>query len=187
MIGCYDFCGHYEWTFGWLEELGGQDLVRAYWLEAISCDAQIHAEAEIVPHGIEGMKRYWEHTLAEEAAEHVMTATDKVYRIDMRQCPSKGFLIRNGLQQYRDYCDHCMGWIGPMMQKAGFVVDHEHNHRGQCWWEMRQKSDPMPPSIAGTLSGENDVRLLPGWKSDVADTIDHYERATDPDDKTTVS
>ncbi|MBL9132874.1 MAG: hypothetical protein JNG86_16825, partial [Verrucomicrobiaceae bacterium] len=55
MIGCYDFCGHYEWTFGWMEELGGHELVRAYWLEAISQDAQIHAEAEIVPHGIEGM------------------------------------------------------------------------------------------------------------------------------------
>ena len=23
MIGCYDFCGHYEWTFGWLERVGG--------------------------------------------------------------------------------------------------------------------------------------------------------------------
>ena len=20
MIGCYDFCGHYEWTFAWLDE-----------------------------------------------------------------------------------------------------------------------------------------------------------------------
>ena len=20
MIGAYDFCGHYEWTFGWLEK-----------------------------------------------------------------------------------------------------------------------------------------------------------------------
>ena len=22
MIGCYDFCAHYEWTFAWLEKEG---------------------------------------------------------------------------------------------------------------------------------------------------------------------
>ena len=24
MIGVYDFCGHYEWTFAWLEREGGE-------------------------------------------------------------------------------------------------------------------------------------------------------------------
>lgn len=181
MIGCYDFCGHYEWTFGWLEQQGGHDLVRAYWDEAISIDSQRHAAELIIGQGIVGMKKYWHHTLEEEAADHVMTATDEVYRIDMHQCPSKGFLIRNGLDQYRDYCDHCMGWIGPMMKKAGFVIDHEHNHCGQCWWEMRRAEDASPASDPGELSGKNDVRLLPTWKSE---HTDHYERATDPDDKT---
>lgn len=183
MIGCYDFCGHYEWTFGWLEDLGGHELVREYWLEAISRDSQQHADALIVEFGIEGMRRYWVHTLEEEAADHVMTMRDDVYRIDMHQCPSKGFLIRNGLEQYRDYCDHCMGWIGPLMQKAGFVVDHEHNHCGQCWWEMRRKEDPTPASTPGTLSGDHDIRLHANWKSP---NTDHYDRATDPDDKTTL-
>ena len=57
------------------------------------------------------------------------------------------FLLRNGLEQYRDYCDHCMGWIGPVMKGAGFVVDHEHNHCGQCWWEFRRASDPSEPTL----------------------------------------
>ena len=43
MIGCYDFCGHYEWTFGWLEREGGHALVRDYWNEAINHDSQRHA------------------------------------------------------------------------------------------------------------------------------------------------
>lgn len=30
MIGCYDFCAHYEWTFAWLERAGGHALVRDY-------------------------------------------------------------------------------------------------------------------------------------------------------------
>lgn len=183
MIGCYDFCGHYEWTFAWLEEQGGHDLVRAYWTEAISQDSQRHARALISGKGFEGMKEYWAHTLEEEAAGYVNTVTEDVFRIDMHECPSKGFLIRNGLVQYRDYCDHCMGWIGPVMQEAGFVVDHEHNHHGQCWWEMRRVDDTSPPSAPAGLSGESDVRLRPDWKH--PDPLDVYSRATDSDDKST--
>lgn len=183
MLGCYDFCGHYEWTFEWLRQQGGEPLVRAYWEEAIRGDSQTHAEELIVPNGIAGMKEYWGHTLDHEVAGYAMTATDKVFRIDMHECPSKGFLIRNGLTQYRDYCDHCIGWIGPLMRDAGFVIDHEHNHCGQCWWEMRRADDPTPPSETSALSGEHDVRLRAGWKT--TEAMDVYQRATDPDDKTT--
>ncbi len=183
MIGCYDFCGHYEWTFEWLRQLGGHALVRAYWDEAIHQDAQIHASQLIGEKGIDGMKEYWGPTLANEGAVYERTVTDDTFRIDMHQCPSKGFLIRNGLNQYNDYCDHCMGWIGPMMQQAGFVIDHEHNHCGQCWWEMRRKDDLSSPSSPGALGGAGDVRLRPDWKSP---HTDHYARATDPDDKTSL-
>ena len=31
MIGVYDFCGHYDWTFAWLHAQGGERLVRQYW------------------------------------------------------------------------------------------------------------------------------------------------------------
>jgi hypothetical protein len=181
MMGAYDFCGHYEWTFGWLEKEGGHDLVREYWRDAIGRDSQRHAEALIVGQGIEGMKEYWQHTLEEEVADHVTTVTESVFRIDMHQCPSKGFLIRNQLDQYRDYCDHCMGWIGPLMKRAGFVIDHEHNHCGQCWWEMRAYSDKAKTGAVGEISGAADVRLMPKWKSPHTHS---YERANDPDEKT---
>ncbi|HPA17627.1 MAG TPA: hypothetical protein PLU30_07750 [Verrucomicrobiae bacterium] len=182
MLGCYDFCGHYEWTFAWLHREGGHDLVRAYWDEAIHGDSQRHAAELISEGGIEGMARYWGHTLADEAAGHHTTVTDRVFRVDMHQCPSKGFLLRNGLEQYPDYCDHCMGWIGPMLRASGWTVDHEHNHHGQCWWEIRRMDDRTAPGPAGGLSGEHDVRLLPTWNPKGA-TIDAYERANDPDDK----
>lgn len=182
MIGVYDFCGHYEWTFEWLREQGGDDLLRAYWDEAIYQDAQQHATALITAKGFEGMKEYWGHTLAEEGGQWVTTPAENVFRIDMRDCPSKGFLIRNGLQQNADYCDHCIGWIGPLMKQAGFVIDHEHNHCGQCWWEIRRREDQRPASAAGELSGAADVRSMPDWNKP-GTSIDAYERATDPDDK----
>ena len=102
MLGCYDFCGHYEWTFAWLERTGGQELLRAYWLEAISKDSQLHARELIIGGGFEGMKKYWGHTLAEEAAGYTFSFTDSIFRCDMHECPSKGFLIRNNLNQHSD-------------------------------------------------------------------------------------
>jgi len=181
VLGCYDFCGHYEWTFAWLDKQGGHALVREYWDKAIRQDSQRHASDLIIPGGIDGMKKYWGHTLDHEAAGYTLTATDHVLRIDMHQCPSKGFLLRNHLAQHPDYCDHCMGWIGPLMKKAGFVIDHEHNHCGQCWWEMRRREDATPPSDPGALSEQNDVRLSPEWSA--SNSTDVYSRATDCDDK----
>lgn len=184
MMGCYDFCGHYEWTFGWLEREGGHSLVREYWNEAINHDSQRHAREMILREGFAGMARYWGHTLAEESPEHGFSITQQpdVFRIDMHACPSKGFLRRNGLQNYADYCDHCMGWVGPMMRDAGFVIDHEHNHCGQCWWEIRRAGSISGHSVPGEVSGAKDVRLSTTWNPP-GTSVDRYDKATDPDAK----
>ncbi|MDD5704500.1 MAG: hypothetical protein PHR35_01140 [Kiritimatiellae bacterium] len=183
MLGVYDFCGHYEWTFEWLRRHGDEPLVRAFWDRAIHRDSQTHASRLILEKGIEGMKEYWGHTLREEAAGYHTTATGKVMRIDMTACPSKGFLTRNRLKQYRDYCDHCMGWLGPLMKRAGYAIDHEHNHAGQCWWEIRRSTAPDRVSTPGQLAGRWDVRLTKDWRRS-GQTIDRYSRSTRPDDKT---
>jgi hypothetical protein len=183
MIGCYDFCGHYEWTFAWLEREGGPALLRDYWTEAIARDSQRHARELITRGGFAGMAKYWQHTLTEESPElgfHITPRPDR-FRIDVHVCPSKGFLLRNGLEQHHDYCDHCMGWIGPMMREAGFVIDHEHNHRGQCWWEFRAPNSPASPSDQ-EAARDFDVRRLAGWQPPGA-TLDRYSGATDPDEK----
>jgi hypothetical protein len=186
MIGVYDFCGHYDWTFAWLERAGGPALLREYWDGAIHRDAQRHAAELIRTRGIAGMQEYWGHTLAEEGGSHHTVATAKVFRIDMHDCPSEGFLLRNGLRRHADYCDHCLGWIGPMLREAGYVVDHAHNHRGQCWWEMRRASDPTPPGPPGELAGSRDVRLGPDWQR-LGGTLDTFRRTNNLADKETRS
>lgn len=184
MIGCYDFCGHYEWTFAWLERQGGHPLLRAYWQEAIHGDSQRHARTLIQQGGFAGMRKYWGHTLTEESPDLAFAISEQpgVFRIDMHECPSKGFLLRNGLAQHRDYCDHCMGWVGPLMREAGFTIDHEHNHGGQCWWEMRPAGAAGAPAASGSVAGEKDVRIRPDWSPPGA-TLDRYVKATDPDAK----
>jgi hypothetical protein len=185
MLGVYDFCAHYEWTFEWFRLRGGEALVRDYWKTAISEYSQTHAAELILGKGFEGMKEYWGHTLQEEAAGYHTTANDDVFRIDMAECPSKGFLTLNHLKQYHDYCDHCMGWIGPLLKRGDFVVDSEHNHCGQCWFEIRKKSNKDPASTPGTLAGDKDIRLHKDWKRP-GEIIHRYVRTTDPEDKTTV-
>jgi hypothetical protein len=130
------------------------------------------------------MAKYWGHTLLEESPDLGFTITQKpgVFRTDIHACPSKGFLLRNGLQQYHDYCDHCMGWIGPMMRESGFVIDHEHNHCGQCWWELRAVGATGGHAATGEVAGAKDVRLLPNWLPAGA-RLDSYNKATDPDGK----
>ena len=81
MMGCYDFCGHYEWTFAWLEAQGGHDLVLDYWDEAIRKDSQRHAAELIETLGFEGMKQYWGHVLEEEAAGYNVSEAPGVFRI----------------------------------------------------------------------------------------------------------
>jgi hypothetical protein len=182
MIGVYDFCGHYDWTFEWLRQQGGESLVRQYWAEAIGRDSQRHAAELIRKGGFAGMASYWGHALEEEGAEWQTSAAEDRFRIDMHDCPSKGFLIRNGLGAYHDYCDHCMGWIGPMLKQAGFAADHEHNHCGQCWWEMRRLNDHRPPSEPGTAAGPHDVRLRADWGG-AGGKLDVYRHGNGPDDK----
>lgn len=182
MIGVYDFCGHYDWTFEWLRQAGGEALVRQYWDEAIHQDSQRHAADQVGKQGFEGMANYWGHTLKHEGAGYSTTKRERVFRIDMHECPSRGFLLRNGLGAYHDYCDHCMGWIGPMLKAAGFTADHQHNHRGQCWWELRRAKDSNPSSDPGTLAGDQDVRLRPDWNPQ-AGVLDTFVHATAPSDK----
>lgn len=180
MIGCYDFCGHFEWTFGWLERLGGAEAVREYWRASIDPETQ----ALIARAGFAGMEQYWGHTLLEESPSlgYAVTSRPDVFRLDIHDCPSRGFLLRNGLKNYSDYCDHCMGWIGPMLRDCGFTVDHEHNHAGQCWWEMRPVHSPRAATAPGATAGAKDVRFRPEWSS-VETPIDRFVRSNDPADK----
>lgn len=160
MLGCYDFCGHYEWTFHWLEEEGGPQWLERYWHEAIALDSQSHAWELIVQGGVEGMQRYWGFTLAEEAPDkgYYLKPDAGSFRCDIHACPSKGFLKRNNLKQHRDYCDHCYGWIKPIMDEAGFSIHHEHNHEGQCWWQFSPKG-----SEAKEIETPHDVRTTEAW------------------------
>lgn len=181
MIGCYDFCAHYDWTFRWIRNSGGKTLLLRYWDEAIRKDSQLHAAELIHAKGFEGMVEYWGDTLAEEAPAggyHTQRAENSFW-IEMTDCPSRGFLVRNGVEFSGDYCDHCIGWIGPLMEDAGFVIDHDHNHQGQCWWEFKKKE-----RAGEALPDHFDIRekLTRSWEK-AGHPIHQFRDANHPDQK----
>ena len=69
-----------------------------------------------------------------------------------------------------------------MMQESGFVIDHEHNHCGQCWWEMRTAGSTGGHAPVGEVAGGKDVRLLPQWRPPGSE-LHCFNKANDPDQK----
>jgi hypothetical protein len=147
MLGCHDFCGYYEWTFHYLRRRYGLKGVNTYWAKAIAADSQQHYVAAAAERGLRGLYDSWKKTGADEQCDWSVTLDEdrNLLRLDMRQCPSKGFLLQNNLNADEDYCDHCIGWIDPALNQAGIeVAAHEHNHCGQCWWEIRETKANQP-------------------------------------------
>lgn len=161
MLGCHEFCGYYEWTFHYVRRRWGQAAVADLWAQAIGGESQRHYSDAAQAAGLAGLYRTWVKTGADESCDWTFTLDEarNVLRWDMRQCPSKGFLMAHDRNADEDYCDHCMGWMIPLLEKAGVEVwEHEHNHCGQCWGTMRLRGQPSLP-----LEVQGDIRHDPRW------------------------
>jgi hypothetical protein len=161
MLGCQDFCGYYDWSFHYVRRRWGNGEVERLWREAIGGDSQKHYSEPAAESGLLALYKTWVNTGEDEHCDWTFTLDEEknVLRWDMRECPSKGFLIQNDRNADEDYCNHCMGWIIPMLQSIGAeMVAHEHNHCGQCWAEMRMKDRPSQP-----LDLPIDIRKDPRW------------------------
>ncbi len=188
MLGCQDFCGYYDWTFHYLRRKFGQEAVHKFWIQAIALDSQSHYAAAGLERGLAGLYDTWVKTGVEEKCDWTFTLDEakNVLRLDMRECPSKGFLLKNDRNADEDYCDHCIGWIDPALQSIGAeVASHEHNHCGQCWWEMRMKDRPHE-SLFVDVDIRKDIRwqrgFLDRWREGVALPVLARQAPTDPCD-----
>ncbi len=161
MLGCQDFCGYYDWTFHYVARRFGTEAVRRLWAQAIGDESQAHYARAGRERGLRGLYETWTKTGQDEHCDWTFTLDEQrnTLRWDMRQCPSKGFLLQNNLNASEDYCDHCMGWMVPLLERIGVeVAAHEHNHCGQCWGEMRVKG-----RASESLKVACDIRQDPRW------------------------
>lgn len=171
MLGCQDFCGYYEWTFHYLRRRFSQAAAQRLWSEAIALDSQRHYIAAGGERGLRGLYETWSLTGEDEKCDWTVDLNEEnnVLHVNMHNCPSKGFLIKNNRNADEDYCDHCMGWIAPALAVIDAeVTSHEHNHCGQCWWEFRKKDQPQPD-----VRNEKDIRSFESWQNGYLDTFFH--------------
>lgn len=174
MLGCHEFCGYYEWTFHYVRRRWGQQAVAQLWAEAIGRDSQRHYADAGRESGLRGLYGTWVKTGEDEACDWTFTLDEgrNVLRWDMRQCPSKGFLIARDRNADEDYCDHCMGWMIPLLKEIGVEVwEHEHNHLGQCWGTMKMRDRPSED-----LAVPHDIRLDDRWNHGYLDRWEHDTR-----------
>ncbi len=170
MLGCQDFCGYYDWTFHFVRCRFGDAAVEALWAQAIGGESQAHYADAAAQDGLRGLLKTWNATGEDEQCDWTFTLNEakNVLRWDMRACPSKGHLMQHDQAQDTDYCDHCMGWIAPLLAAHGIeIAAHEHNHAGQCWTEMCVKSRRMQSPEAP------DIRQDPRWRHGYVDRWEH--------------
>ena len=134
MIGVQDFFGVYDWTFKYIQDNYGEDALHEYWGTYIAFHSQKHAYDLIREKGIQGMLEYWGHTLDAEEAGYRFERGENSFFNDMFDCPAHRWLREHDKHEYEDYSDHCMGWVQPVLEAAGFRADHEHDHDDHCWW-----------------------------------------------------
>ena len=163
MIGAQDFIGYFDWTFEYLRVNFGKAGVTDFFEETLAHKCNADALVLFKEQGLQGMAQYWGYAFG--VGPKTML-TDDFFRFEMHDCASKRYLMERGLEAYHDFCEHCMGWIKVVAAETGYLVDHEHNHHGQCWWEIRpvigKRSVSSPPPIRGA----DDVRLQPGWQQE---------------------
>ncbi len=141
MIPSDHFVRFYNEVFKALEEIGHEHLV-AYWRELGRLQSLALA-GKFRLGGLQACHDYWARIIHEENCEAEITLAEEYLDIKMRKCPSLSKVIDNDAAPCELYCDHCMGWIEPVMRDAGLhaVMDIESRSEPHCIFRVYE--DPL--------------------------------------------
>jgi hypothetical protein len=156
MIPSDHFTRFYNEVFKFLEAQG-EDVLADYFL-AISHNQEKHLLHLIEAKGLAGMHEYWSVIRDEENCDMDLDLGEDRLELRMNLCPSLSKVLDNDAAPMGRYCDHCAGWMGPIMDKTGYhlVYDVIDRNKPQCVSRIyRNKADAE--------AAETDVKLLMGW------------------------
>ena len=142
MISCTEFIYVYNELFRYLAKRGGKEQVIAFW-EGIREEFLWNLREYIANEGLEGMHRYWSHTLGEEGGRHTMTLYDDMFVIDMHECPSARKVHDGRVEPCEFYCEHCAWLYPPMIREFGYEVDYDilDCEKGRCRLTVRKPAE----------------------------------------------
>ncbi len=118
MLASDHFVRMYNELFKMLAQRGNDDLKR-YWQE-IAALQQTIIGPYIESDGLKGMYDYWEHIRIEENCDMELFLEDDWFGVDMYGCPSLAKNLDNDAGLCMQYCDHCAGWINPVLRSYGY-------------------------------------------------------------------
>jgi len=132
MLPSDHFVRMYNELFKMLEEKGHGCLQR-YWMEISTLQESI-IKPYLEHDALQGLYDYFEKIRVEENCDAVMTLTNDYFEFNMRKCPSLTKVTDNDAGAFELYCDHCAGWLEPLMRKNGlyYVADMISRTEPRC-------------------------------------------------------
>ncbi len=118
MIPSDHFVRMYNELFKMLEDRGHEHL-QNYWRRVAKLQSTILGPY-IEKDGLKGMYDYWERIRIEENCDAELTLTDDYFEFKMNKCPSLSKALDNDAGVCDLYCDHCAGWVYPVLSSFGF-------------------------------------------------------------------
>ena len=162
MIPSDHFVRFYNEVFKALDEKGREHLV-AYWRELGRLQT-IELAERFREGGLKAATEYWKRIVREENCDATVRETKDYLELSMHGCPSLSKVLDNDAAPCEVYCDHCMGWVEPVMAAAGLhaIMDMESRAEPHCVMRVykdkakaqayeRQAKLPSKPYAAGGL------------------------------------
>ena len=140
MIPSDHFVRFYNEVFKALQEKGHDHLV-AYWRELGRLQTTELAD-RFRAGGPQACYDYWSRILREENCVGDLELTEDYFEFRMHGCPSLSKVLDNDATPHTLYCDHCMGWVEPVMEAAGLHAVGDMESRTEPHCTNRVYTDP---------------------------------------------
>jgi hypothetical protein len=150
MIPSDHFVRMYNELFKMLEEQGHEHLQK-YWMRIAGLQTTILGPF-IEKDGLKGMYDYWEHIRIEENCDADLVLTEDYFEFKMNKCPSLGKVLDNDAGAFELYCDHCAGWVQPVISQHGFyyvsdIISRTEPHCSMRVYKDKKLSDAYEKTI----------------------------------------
>ncbi|MFP4028397.1 MAG: hypothetical protein ACLFWL_11460 [Candidatus Brocadiia bacterium] len=148
MIPSDHFVRYYNEVFKALDGLGRSNLVQ-YWHELGKIQIRELGE-QFRQGGLEAADKYWSRIKEEENCVGELILTEDYFEFRMDRCPSLSKVLDNDAEPCELYCDHCMGWIKPLMDEAGLfaVCDMVSRSEPRCVFRVYKDSEKADAFLA---------------------------------------
>jgi hypothetical protein len=151
MIPSDHFVRYYNEVFKALDERGHEHLV-GYWRMLGELQTAELAQS-FRTGGLQACHDYWARILREENCGGQLTLTEDYFEFRMDRCPSLAKVLDNDAAPSPLYCDHCAGWVQPVMDAAGLYAVEDVISRQEPRCVLRVYTDPVRAAAFAATCG----------------------------------